>query len=577
MADAPSPAPRPLRVFLCHASGDKPAVRELYQRLRNDGFQPWLDEEDLLPGQDWEPEIRKAVRDADVVLVCLSQVAITKKGFVQKEIKFALDTADEQPEGMIFIIPVKLEECSVPERLRRWHWVDLVQPKGYERLLGTLRLRCQSLGLDIPLVTPFPDDALQIWTASNLHVRDSVIKMTNTHAGGGLCINAYVFTLFGEMIACCSCLIPANGISSFSCREDLISNTLTADVPHSIIIKLLASSPIAGTCNASSVKPSDVASGLRAWGKPYGDAETPFSSEQLHEAKLTTLTTRASSIQTNGIGRGICNGCRAGVIEAEHVLKASLPRPWWQRRFRTIALAVVAVAALAAVTWWIGSLTTKSTIAAKVSKGEADKPAETRKSLLPEPTSPKLPDHKTVNHPLVVKATPPNELSWTATNLGNGDSQINIHNTGVRSHCANTYAFSSVGEMISCCACFVTPNSVRSYSVKTDILRSAYYVPTSVLIKLVASRPMGESASGRGGTCDPLSPTIANVVPDMHARGTTLHALPTIPVTYGPTETEFSAGLLTDTELTTLTTFCRAVQDKGSGIGRCDACRSGGL
>ncbi|HTP10322.1 MAG TPA: TIR domain-containing protein, partial [Anaerolineae bacterium] len=87
-----------LRIFLCHSSADKPAVRELYQRLRADGFAPWLDEEDLLPGQDWQHEIPKVVRNADAVIVCLSHGSITKTGYVQKEIKFALDVADEQPE-----------------------------------------------------------------------------------------------------------------------------------------------------------------------------------------------------------------------------------------------------------------------------------------------------------------------------------------------------------------------------------------------------------------------------------------------------------------------------------------------
>ena len=41
---------RPLRVFLCHASADKQAVRELYRLLLQDGCEPWLDEEELLPG-----------------------------------------------------------------------------------------------------------------------------------------------------------------------------------------------------------------------------------------------------------------------------------------------------------------------------------------------------------------------------------------------------------------------------------------------------------------------------------------------------------------------------------------------
>ena len=54
---------RPLKVFLCHAHADRDPVRALYTRLTNDGVDTWLDKEKLLPGQDWELEIRKAVRE----------------------------------------------------------------------------------------------------------------------------------------------------------------------------------------------------------------------------------------------------------------------------------------------------------------------------------------------------------------------------------------------------------------------------------------------------------------------------------------------------------------------------------
>ena len=56
-------AKRPLKVFLCHAHSDKDAVKALYDRLVRDGVDAWLDKENLLPGQDWELEIRKAVRE----------------------------------------------------------------------------------------------------------------------------------------------------------------------------------------------------------------------------------------------------------------------------------------------------------------------------------------------------------------------------------------------------------------------------------------------------------------------------------------------------------------------------------
>ncbi len=71
---------RKLRVFLCHASGDKLPVRDLYVRLKSDGVDPWLDEEKLIPGQMWEEEIPKAVRDADAVVICISEQSTTKEG-----------------------------------------------------------------------------------------------------------------------------------------------------------------------------------------------------------------------------------------------------------------------------------------------------------------------------------------------------------------------------------------------------------------------------------------------------------------------------------------------------------------
>ena len=38
-------------------------VRDLYDRLKEQGFDPWLDEIDLIPGQIWKDEISKAIRE----------------------------------------------------------------------------------------------------------------------------------------------------------------------------------------------------------------------------------------------------------------------------------------------------------------------------------------------------------------------------------------------------------------------------------------------------------------------------------------------------------------------------------
>jgi len=148
------PENRKLKVFLCHSKDDKPKVRELYHRLVADGFDAWLDEEKLLPGQEWEWEIRKAVREVDAVVVCLSNGSVTKAGYVQKEIRFALDVADEQPEGAVYLIPVKLEDCKVPDSLNKWQWVNLFIEEGYQKLENSLYLRANALGLQHQIYFP---------------------------------------------------------------------------------------------------------------------------------------------------------------------------------------------------------------------------------------------------------------------------------------------------------------------------------------------------------------------------------------------------------------------------------------
>lgn len=141
----PVPHPGALRVFLCHASQDKAVVRGLYEEIVRWGYRPWLDEKMLLPGQEWKPEIKRAIAQTDIVIVCLSRTATVRSGFVQAEIRFALDVADEQPEGAIFIVPLRLDDCAVPDRLKHWQWVDYFEEAGRDRLGQALRTRAATL------------------------------------------------------------------------------------------------------------------------------------------------------------------------------------------------------------------------------------------------------------------------------------------------------------------------------------------------------------------------------------------------------------------------------------------------
>src|SRR6185437_619052 len=106
---------RRLTVFLSYAKEDTAAIRELYHRLLERNTDPWLDEVKLLPGRKWRVEISKEIRKTDAFVACLSETAVSKVGYINREFKEALEIADLQPENKIFLIPLRLQECQVPQ------------------------------------------------------------------------------------------------------------------------------------------------------------------------------------------------------------------------------------------------------------------------------------------------------------------------------------------------------------------------------------------------------------------------------------------------------------------------------
>jgi len=185
------------------------------------------------------------------------------------------------------------------------------------------------------------DSPFQVRYASNLNIAapaDSVVNITNSGARGAgfnsgtsasttgaLCVNVYAFSPDEQMISCCSCPVTPNGLVSLSAKADLTSNTLTPAVPNSIVIKLLASAPVGGSCTNSAASPGALASGMLAWGTTihaaptagtFAVTETEFLPATLSAGELTRLTQLCSFIIGNGSGFGICRSCRLGGLGA---------------------------------------------------------------------------------------------------------------------------------------------------------------------------------------------------------------------------------------------------------------------
>jgi hypothetical protein len=139
---------KPIQIFLCHASEDKAAVETIYDRLKALGYKPWLDKKDLLPGQRWRAEIPKAIRASDYILICLSKTSVAKRGYVQNEFKLTLEVLRDIPEGTIYAIPVRLDECPIPAQVSDLHLCNLFEADGFEYLLRALQAGMQPSKLD---------------------------------------------------------------------------------------------------------------------------------------------------------------------------------------------------------------------------------------------------------------------------------------------------------------------------------------------------------------------------------------------------------------------------------------------
>lgn len=126
------------RVFLCYSEEDFERVDKLYDQIKAAGWRPWLDERDILPGEKRKQAIEDAIIESDFFLACLSDDVARRRGRVQREIRDALDVLQNLLEDDIYLIPVLLEECALPERLKEFQPVRLYREGGFDNLIRAL-------------------------------------------------------------------------------------------------------------------------------------------------------------------------------------------------------------------------------------------------------------------------------------------------------------------------------------------------------------------------------------------------------------------------------------------------------
>lgn len=117
MADSPD-------LFLSHKSEDKPVVRKIAQALRRQGYKPWLDQDDLVPGPPWQELAEEAIKTCKAGAVFVGQSGIGP--WERKELRALLSRAVEEGLPVIpVLLPGAPKKPDLPLFLAEHTWVDL--------------------------------------------------------------------------------------------------------------------------------------------------------------------------------------------------------------------------------------------------------------------------------------------------------------------------------------------------------------------------------------------------------------------------------------------------------------------
>ncbi|MCP4107089.1 MAG: toll/interleukin-1 receptor domain-containing protein [Desulfobacteraceae bacterium] len=153
-----------IKVFISYAREDYEIALKIYSDLKRSDVKPWLDQEDIYPGENWEKSTIKAIEDCNYFLALLSPNSVSKKGFFQKELKTAFDVAGKHPEGKIFIIPACIDYCLLPDMFQHIQYVNLFPSdedfiKGLDKILAVMGIK-EEPAETLPYVTSTFDKKL---------------------------------------------------------------------------------------------------------------------------------------------------------------------------------------------------------------------------------------------------------------------------------------------------------------------------------------------------------------------------------------------------------------------------------
>ena len=119
--------------FLSYSRSNSEFAVKLAKDLKKSGIDIWIDQLDIEPGSRWDRSIQEALNTSKRMLVIFTPESISSNN-VMDEVSFALEKGKK-------VIPILLEPCEIPFRLRRLQHIDFTESydDGLQKLTAFIK------------------------------------------------------------------------------------------------------------------------------------------------------------------------------------------------------------------------------------------------------------------------------------------------------------------------------------------------------------------------------------------------------------------------------------------------------
>lgn len=180
-----------MKAFLSYPSEHLVVAKEVKNFVRSVGIECWFDKDDLVAGEDWDRARSIALRQAEVIILLCASQTISRNGVYQREVNEALHQMNDRRQGVVYIIPLRVESVTLPPEISRLQYVDYFDPFWRRKVAAGLARAVTEAGQELPA-------ALVVAAAKPDEGGIIPRSISEENPEGTLIVNWFKYTLEGD-------------------------------------------------------------------------------------------------------------------------------------------------------------------------------------------------------------------------------------------------------------------------------------------------------------------------------------------------------------------------------------------